>query len=350
MPVMAERTNIRLLSRQQIRDLVEEMGQPRFRAGQLYQWIWQRGAAHFEEMTNLPKSLRTQLAQRFVIPRIRLDKLTRSVDGTFKLRFRLHDDHLIESVLIPVAKDNRYTLCVSTQVGCSLHCTFCATGKMGLRRQLTVGEIVDQYVLVNRLCQEHYGHPVTNIVYMGMGEPLLNYKNTIESIARIASPDGYHFSPRRITISTAGIAKQIRRLADDSPRVNLALSLHAADDFKRNEIMAINASNNLDALMAALEYFAGKSKGHITFEYIMLKDFNDTLEDATRLAALCRRFPVKVNLIEYNPTGDGLFEKSAESRVNAFAAALAAKRITVTVRRSRGRDIDAACGQLANKR
>lgn len=346
---MAEKNNIRLLSEDELKAKLKANGQQAFRAKQIYQWLWQHGVGDFSEMTNLSKDLRSWLEATFVIPQITQDIAQYSIDGTFKIRFKLHDGHLVESVLIPVPKDNRFTLCVSTQVGCSLSCAFCATGKMKMKRNLTAGEIVDQLVLVNRLTEEKYGYPVSNIVYMGMGEPMLNYKNVIRSIDIISSEKGHNMSPRRITISTAGIAKMIRKLAEDSPRVNLALSLHAADDFKRNQIMPINEKNNLDVLMDALRYYSSIGKGNITFEYIMLRHLNDSIEDANNLAALCRGFRVKVNIIEYNPIGDGLFEKVDITQVDKFAAHLTKKGVLVTVRRSRGGDIDAACGQLANK-
>ncbi len=346
---MTMKINIRQFSQEELKQSLKEHGQQAFRAKQIYQWLWQHGVGSFEEMTNLSKDLRKWLEAHFLIPQIVQDTAQYSTDGTIKVRFKLHDGHLVESVLIPVSKDDRYTLCVSTQVGCSLSCAFCATGKMKMERNLTPGEIIDQLVLVNKICEEKYQHEITNIVYMGMGEPLLNYKNVIKSIEIISSENGHNMSPRRLTISTAGIAKMIKRLADDSPRVNLALSLHAADDFKRSQIMPINDKNNLDVLMEALDYYSKVGKGNITFEYIMLSHLNDTLEDANNLAALCRGFRVKVNIIEYNPIGDGMFAKVDSEKVDRFASHLTQKGVLVTVRRSRGGDIDAACGQLANK-
>ncbi len=341
--------NIRQFSLDEMKQALKEHGQQAFRAKQIYQWLWQHGVGDFEEMTNLSKDLRKWLNENFVIPQIVLDTAQYSTDGTIKVRFKLHDGHLIESVLIPVVKDKRFTLCVSTQVGCSLSCAFCATGKMKMQRNLTPGEIVDQLTMVNKICEEKYEHPITNIVYMGMGEPLLNYNNVIKSIRIISSENGQNMSPRRLTISTAGIAKMIKRLAEDSPKVNLALSLHAADDFKRSQIMPINEKNNLEVLMDALRYYSEMGKGHLTYEYIMLRHLNDTLEDANNLAALCRGFRVKVNIIEYNPIGDGMFEKVDTEKMDRFASHLTQKGVLVTVRRSRGGDIDAACGQLANK-
>jgi 23S rRNA (adenine2503-C2)-methyltransferase len=303
-------------------------------------------------MSNLSKNLRNRLREHYTLHTLIEDKVQHSEDGTVKSRWLTHDGHRIESVLIPVPADDRFTVCVSTQVGCSLTCAFCATGRMGRKRNLDPAEIFDQVVLVNRQCQEHFGKNLTNIVYMGMGEPLLTYANTLESIARITAPppEGLGMSARRITVSTAGIAKMIRKLADDGFRSNLALSLHAADDTKRNEIMPINESNHLSALMESLEYFYQKTKNRISYEYIAFERFNDSPEDAAKLVRLCRRkFPVRVNIIEYNPI-DGLpFTKTGEERLNAFGAYLAEQGVTVTIRRSRGKDIDAACGQLANK-
>ncbi|MCS7037691.1 MAG: 23S rRNA (adenine(2503)-C(2))-methyltransferase RlmN [Saprospiraceae bacterium] len=344
--------DIRTISLPDLEALLLSWNEPRFRARQLYEWLWAKGATDWDAMTNLPKPLRQRLRETFTFHILRAEVVQRSADGTMKTRWLTHDDHRIESVLIPVPEDGRYTVCVSTQVGCSLTCSFCATGRMGRKRNLTAYEIYDQVVLVNRQCQEAYGHALTNVVYMGMGEPLLNYANTLESVRRLTAPppEGLGMGAHRITISTAGIAKMIRQLADDGYRSNLALSLHAADDAKRNTIMPINETNHLEALMQALEYFYARTHNRISYEYIAFERFNDTLEDAARLVRLCRRrFPVRVNIIEYNPIEGASFEKSDENRLNAFAAYLANHGVTVTVRRSRGKDIDAACGQLANK-
>ncbi|MBK9338038.1 MAG: 23S rRNA (adenine(2503)-C(2))-methyltransferase RlmN [Lewinellaceae bacterium] len=344
--------DIREISLPDLEVLFASWNEPRFRAKQLYEWLWAKSVTDWETMTNLSKDLRNRLKAEFTLNTLFEDAVQHSTDGTVKTRFITHDGHRIESVLIPVPQDERYTVCVSTQVGCSLTCTFCATGRMGRKRNLEAYEIYDQVTLVNRQCIEAFGRPLTNVVYMGMGEPLLTYGNTMESIARLTTPPphGLGMAARRITVSTAGIAKMIRKLADDGYRSNLALSLHAADDKKRNEIMPINESNNLEALMTALEYFYQKTKCRISYEYIAFERFNDTIEDAANLIRLCRRqFPVRVNIIEYNPIDGAIFEKSDENRLNAFAAHLAKNGVTVTVRRSRGKDIDAACGQLANK-
>lgn len=300
-------------------------------------------------MTDLPKGLRQTLARQFALRPIEVDHVQHSRDGTIKTRFRLHDGHFVESVLIPVPEDKRFTACLSSQVGCSLSCKFCATGRMKRVRNLEAGEIFDQFWLVNRQSLAHYGQGLTNVVYMGMGEPLLAYRQVWRSIELISDPEGLNFSPRRITLSTAGIAKMIRKLADDGARFNLALSLHAADDEKRSRIMPINEQNNLATLMDALEYFWCHTRNRISYEYIAFAGFNDQLEDADKLARLCRRFPVRVNIIEYNPIEGAAFSKSPEDQIDAFARHLRKQGVMVTVRRSRGSDIDAACGQLANK-
>jgi 23S rRNA (adenine2503-C2)-methyltransferase len=339
--------DIRLLNQVDLEVAIIALGEKKFRAGQIYEWLWTKSATDFEQMTNLSKDLRQKLTDNFKINAITEDKLQHSLDGTLKGRYRLHDGHLIEAVLIPVPRDNRFTVCVSTQVGCSLTCTFCATGRMGRIRNLDPAEIYDQFAIVNRHSIAEFGHPLTNVVYMGMGEPLLNYANTLKSVALIS--EGLNFSPKRITVSTAGIAKMIRKLADDDVRFNLAISLHAADDVKRNEIMPINEQNNLVALIAALDYFYNKTRNRITFEYIAFQNFNDTIEDAKNLVKICKRIPARVNIIEYNPIDNAPFLKSAEDNIDRFARYLSDNGVAVTVRKSRGKDIDAACGQLANK-
>jgi 23S rRNA (adenine2503-C2)-methyltransferase len=332
--------------------MLASKGEKPFRAKQIYEWLWSKGITDVDAMSNLSLSLRQMLKSDFTLHTLTEDKRQMSTDGTMKCRWRLHDGHMIESVLIPVPHDERYTVCVSTQVGCSLTCSFCATGRMGRKRNLSAGEIYDQVFLVNQICTEVYGRGLTNVVYMGMGEPLLTYANTMRSIALIttAEPMGMGMSVRRITVSTAGIAKMIRQLADDGFKCNLALSLHAADDEKRNTIMPINESNNLEELMQALEYFYYKTKNRISYEYIALNNVNDTLDDAAKLVRLCKRkFPVLVNIIEYNTVQGIDFVKSSEDRLENFARVLAKREVNVTVRRSRGKDIDAACGQLANQ-
>ena len=341
--------DIRKLDHESLRNFLEGINVQAFRAKQIDQWLWEKGAEDFEVMTNLSQDLRDKLAENFKINPIKLDLMQVSKDGTIKNRFELHDGHKIESVLIPVFSDKRYTVCVSSQVGCSLTCKFCATGRMGRIRNLDPAEIYDQVRLVNDQCIEHYGHRLTNIVFMGMGEPLLAYKNVLQGIDRICSPKGLGFSPKRVTVSTAGIAKMIKKLADDEVKFNLALSLHASVDDKRNEIMPINEQNNLDKLMESLQYFYSNTKNRISYEYILLEGFNDTEEDALNLAKLCHQFPVRVNIINYNPIDEGQFNRSGIDITNRFASILVDQGITVTIRKSRGQDIDAACGQLANK-
>lgn len=342
--------DIRTKSLADLQTSFAEMGQPAYRAKQVYDWMWKLGAKSFDDMSNVPAALRQELSDKFTFQSIQLDVRQNSNDGTIKSRYKLHDGNKIETVMIPVVEDKRSTACVSSQVGCSLTCSFCATGKMGRIRNLSAAEIYDQAFETNKLSVEALGFPLTNIVYMGMGEPMLNFAPVMESIKMITSPDGMAWSPRRITVSTAGIAKMIRKLGDEQVKFNLALSLHAADDKKRDMIMPINESNNLKALMESLEYFYQMTHARISYEYIALKGFNDTMEDADRLVRLCRgQFPVKVNVIEYNPVPDVPFERADEKQVDMFARRVRDKGVMITVRRSRGKDIDAACGQLANQ-
>lgn len=340
--------DIRKIEKSELVSFMEAHGLPKFKANQVWDWIWKKSKTDFEEMRNIPKELRQLLSENFHFNTMSVDKLQKSIDGTIKSRLKLHDGHLIEAVLIPVEGDDRYTACVSSQVGCSLTCKFCATGQMDRVRNLDPAEIYDQVVIVNQQALEHFGHPLTNIVFMGMGEPLLNYKNMIRGIQLIGN-EGLGMSPKRITVSTVGIAKMIKKMADDDVKFNLALSLHAATDAKRSEIMPINDQNDLKTLMEALNYFYQKTKNRISYEYISFKDFNDSIEDARYLANLCRDFPVKVNIIEYNAISGVNFERSKAVSIDNFAKYLRDKGIMVTVRRSRGMDIDAACGQLANK-
>lgn len=341
--------DIRKASLEDIQAYCAEREWAGFRAKQIYEWVWQKGSTSFEDMTNLSKDMRNVLSEDwdFYAPDVELTQ--KSSDGTIKYRIALHDGFKVESVLIPVPKDDRYTVCVSSQVGCSLSCKFCATGQMKRSRNLDAAEIFDQVKLVNEDSERVYGHRLTNIVYMGMGEPLLNYREVMKSIERITSPDGMGMSPRRITVSTAGIAKAIRRMADDRVKFNLALSLHAADDAKRDRIMPINNQNNLETLMEALRYFYKLTRGRISYEYIAFQGFNDSREDAENLIRLCKDFPVRVNIIEYNPVEGVPFVKSEEDTIDRFARQLNDAGVMTTVRRSRGKDIDAACGQLANK-
>jgi 23S rRNA (adenine2503-C2)-methyltransferase len=343
-----EKANIRHLSLSELENYFETLGEKKFRAKQVYEWIWQKHAFTFEDMTNLSKDLRALLADNFSLPALKVDVTQYSADGTVKSRFRTVDNELVEGVLIPT--DERKTACVSSQIGCSLSCKFCATGYMDRKRNLDYDEIYDEVVLLNQQSERVYEKKLSNIVFMGMGEPLLNYKNVLKAIERITSPEGLGMSPRRITVSTAGVAKMIKQLGDDKVKFKLALSLHAANDTKRNEIMPINESNNIKALIEALNYFYQQTGNEITFEYILFRDFNDSKQDADDLIKIYRQVPADlVNIIEYNPIAQALFAKPEEDAVEAFMAHLEKNRVNARLRRSRGKDIDAACGQLANK-
>jgi 23S rRNA (adenine2503-C2)-methyltransferase len=340
--------NIRQLSLPDLEQYFIAMGEKKFRAQQVWEWLWQKHAHSFADMTNLSKELRQKLGENFSLPALMVDASQYSADGTVKSRFKTHEGHLCEGVLIPT--DNRYTACVSSQIGCSLSCKFCATGYIERKRNLDFDEIYDEVVLLNQQCEKVYDKKLSNIVFMGMGEPLLNYKNVLKAIERITSPDGLGMSPKRITVSTAGVAKQIRQLGDDKVKFKLALSLHAANDKKRHDIMPINDTNNIQSLVEALNHFYAQTKNEITFEYILFKDFNDSLKDADELIKLYRRVPADlINLIEYNPIDAAKFEKPEESKVEAFMEYLGRHKVNARLRRSRGKDIDAACGQLANK-
>ncbi|GAB5538842.1 MAG: 23S rRNA (adenine(2503)-C(2))-methyltransferase RlmN [Salibacteraceae bacterium] len=339
--------NLRSLSESEIVDFFYSIDQPKFRAQQVEQWLWQKQAQSFEEMLNLPKETRAQLEENFTINLLTIAEEQVSDDGTVKCAIKLHDGQVVEAVLIPTG--DRMTACISSQVGCSLSCAFCATGKMKRMRNLEPDEIFDQVVAIKKMALKYFNKPLTNIVYMGMGEPLLNYNNVLTSIHRITNDMGLGMASKRITVSTAGIDKMIRRLAADKVKFRLALSLHAANDEKRSKIMPINDSNSLDSLEEAINLFHQNTRNRITFEYIIFKDFNDTIEDAKELVRYCKRVPGRVNIIEYNPIGDGQFEQADPEKVDAFAAYLETNGVVVNVRRSRGKDIDAACGQLANK-
>lgn len=343
-----EKQNIRHLTLAQLEQYFISAGEPKFRAKQVYEWVWQKHARNFEEMSNLGKSLRTKLDEHFLYPALRVDAVQHSDDGTVKSRFVTYDHHLIEGVLIPT--DERKTACVSSQVGCSLSCKFCATGYMDRKRNLHYDEIYDQVALLNQQSLETYQKKLTNIVFMGMGEPLLNYTNMMKAVERISAADGLAMSPKRITVSTAGVAKMITRLGDDAAKFKLALSLHAATDKKRNAIMPINETNNIKVLIEALNYYYKKTKQHVTFEYILFQNFNESPQDAEELIKLYRQIPVDlINIIEYNPIDQSSFMKPSVESTDAFMRILEAGKVNARLRRSRGKDIDAACGQLANK-
>jgi 23S rRNA (adenine2503-C2)-methyltransferase len=340
--------NIRQLSLQELEEFFASLGEKSFRTKQVWEWLWQKHAHSFADMTNLSKELRQKLGENFSFPALTIDATQHSVDGTVKSRFKTHEGHLCEGVLIPT--EERSTACVSSQIGCSLSCKFCATGYIEKKRNLEFDEIYDEVVLINQQSERIHGKKLTNIVFMGMGEPLLNYKNVLRAIDKITAPDGLAMSPRRITVSTAGVAKQIRQLGDNKVKFKLALSLHAANDQKRHQIMPINDTNNIKSLVDALNYFYKQTKNEITFEYILFKDFNDSQADADELIKLYRQVPVDlINIIEYNPIDAAKFQKPDEKTVEAFMTYLGKNKVNSRLRRSRGKDIDAACGQLANK-
>lgn len=298
-------------------------------------------------MTNLSKEVRQLLEEHFVINHIQVDEMQRSSDGTIKNAVKLHDGLTVESVLIPTF--SRTTACVSSQVGCSLDCQFCATARLKRMRNLNADEIYDQVVAIDQESRLYNGIPLSNIVYMGMGEPLMNYKNVLASIEKITSPEGLGMSPKRITVSTSGVPKMIKKLADDEVKFNLAVSLHSAIDEVRTQIMPFNASFPLKDLKESLIYWYQKTKRRVTYEYLIWKDINDKPKDIAALVDFCKAIPCKVNIIEYNPIDDGAFQQADTQVTSAYQRALEQAGITVTVRRSRGKDIDAACGQLANK-
>lgn len=340
--------NIRHLSLSELEHYFKSIGEASFRARQVHEWLWQKQAPSFEAMTNLSKELRDRLSSEFSFPSLRVDATQFSADGTIKSRFRTYDGHLVEGVLIPT--DERKTACVSSQIGCSLSCKFCATGFMERKRNLEYDEIFDEVALLNRQSETSFGKKLSNIVFMGMGEPLLNYKNVLRAVDRISAADGLGMSPKRITVSTAGVAKMIRQLGDDRVKFKLALSLHAANDLKRNKIMPVNETNNIKALVDALNYFYKMTGNEITLEYILFKDLNDSPRDADDLVKVFRQIPADlVNIIEYNPIDKAQFSKPDEAATQKFMQYLEAHRVNARLRRSRGKDIDAACGQLANK-
>ena len=339
--------DIRALTKEQLRDFFVSNGDKAFRGNQVYEWLWSKGLHSFEEMTNISKETRDMLNENFVINHIKVDRLQRSSDGTIKNAVKLHDNLVVESVLIPTK--TRTTACVSSQVGCSLDCKFCATARLKRMRNLNPDEIFDQVVAIDQESRLYHNRPLSNIVFMGMGEPLMNYNNVLKAIEKITSPEGLGMSPKRITVSTSGIPKMIKKMADEDVKFKLAVSLHSAIDDKRTKIMPFNEHFPLTELREALEYWYSKTKNRITYEYIVWKGINDTEEDVDALIQFCKFAPSKVNLIEYNPIDDGEFQQANETAIKMYVDKLEANNITVTIRRSRGKDIDAACGQLANK-
>jgi 23S rRNA (adenine2503-C2)-methyltransferase len=339
--------DIRALTKEQLRDFFVSQGDKAFRGNQVYEWLWNKSAHKFEDMTNISKETRQMLEDNFVINHIQVDQMQRSSDGTIKNAVRLHDDLVVESVLIPT--ETRTTACVSSQVGCSLDCKFCATARLKRMRNLNPDEIYDQVVAIDNESRLYFNRPLSNIVFMGMGEPLMNYNNVLKAIDKITSPEGLGMSPKRITVSTSGVPKMIKKLADDGVKFKLAVSLHSAIDEVRTSIMPFNKNFPLADLKEALEYWYAKTKSKITYEYVVWKGINDSQKDIDALVKFCKYVPSKVNLIEYNPIDDGQFQQASNQALENYIQTLEKNGIVAVVRRSRGKDIDAACGQLANK-
>ena len=342
-----EKKDIRALTKEQLRNFFVSNGDKAFRGNQVYEWLWQKRAHTFEDMTNVSKETRAMLEANFVINHIKVDTLQRSEDGTVKNAVRLHDDLVVESVLIPT--ETRTTACVSSQVGCSLDCNFCATARLKRMRNLEPGEIYDQVAAIDNESRLYYDRPLSNIVFMGMGEPLMNYPNVMKAIDMITSNEGLGMSPKRITVSTSGIPKMIKKMADDEVKFKLAVSLHSAVEEIRNEIMPFTKNFPLTDLRESLEYWYRKTKSKITYEYVVWKGINDDKKSIDALVKFCKYVPCKVNLIEYNPIDDGMFQQASNEAIDSYISALTKSNIVAKVRRSRGKDIDAACGQLANK-
>lgn len=342
-----KKKDIRSFSKEQLRDFFVENGDKAFRGNQVYEWLWSKVSHSFDDMTNISKETRVILEENFVINHISVDEMQRSKDGTIKNAIRLHDGLMVESVLIPT--DSRTTACVSSQVGCSLDCKFCATSRLKRMRNLNPDEIYDQVAAINQESLLYHNRKLTNVVFMGMGEPLMNYNNVIKSIDKITSPEGLGMSPKRITLSTSGVPKMIRKMADDEVKFNLAVSLHSAIDEVRTQIMPFNEHFPLDDLRDSLIYWYEKTQKMITYEYIVWDGINDTRKDIDALVQYCKHLPCKVNIIEYNPIDDGEFQQAPKRAIDDYVSILEMNDIVVNVRRSRGKDIDAACGQLANK-
>ncbi len=345
--MITKKKDIRALSKEELRTFFLRIGDKEFRGNQVFEWLWSKGAHHFEDMTNISLKTRDVLKEHFVINHIEVDHLQKSTDGTIKNAVKLFDGLIVESVLIPTA--TRTTACVSTQVGCSLDCKFCATARLKIMRNLNPDEIYDQVKAIDKESRLYHSRPLSNIVFMGMGEPLMNYNNLLKSIEKITSEEGMAMSPKRITVSTSGVPKMIKKLADDEVKFNLAVSLHSAIQETRKQIMPFAKKFTLTDLKEALEYWYHKTNRRITYEYIVWKGINDSTADINALVKFCSYVPSKVNLIEYNPIDDGEFKQASSHVTNSYIAALEKYKIPVTVRRSRGKDIDAACGQLANK-
>jgi 23S rRNA (adenine2503-C2)-methyltransferase len=339
--------DIRALTKDQLREFFVENKDKAFRGNQVYEWLWSKNAHTFDDMTNISKETRKMLQDNFVINHIEVDSIQRSSDGTVKNAVRLHDGLIVESVLIPT--ESRTTACVSSQVGCSLDCSFCATARLKKMRNLNPDEIYDQVAAINKESLLYFNHKLSNIVFMGMGEPLMNYNNVLKAIDKITSPEGLGMSPKRITISTSGIPKMIKKLADDDVKFNLAVSLHSAIEKVRSKIMPFSTAFSLSDLKESLKYWYEKTNSRVSYEYVVWNGINDNKEAIQALVKFCKHIPCKVNLIEYNPIDDGEFQQAKPQVISDYISILEMNDIIVNVRRSRGKDIDAACGQLANK-
>ena len=342
-----KKRDIRQLSLAELEEFFLEQGEKKFRAKQVYEWLWNKSLKNFDDMTNISLETRDLLKAHFAINHIRVDLMQHSSDGTIKNAVKLYDDKIVESVLIPTSK--RITACVSSQVGCSLDCNFCATARLKRMRNLNPDEIYDQVVAIKNEAETYFQRPLTNIVFMGMGEPLLNYANVLTAIDKITSPEGLGMAPRRITVSTVGVAKMITKLADDGVKFNLAVSLHSAINETRSRLMPINDSNPVEVLGEALKYWYQKTKRKVTYEYVIWEGVNDDEKHAKALAKFCKLIPSKVNIIQYNPIDEGEFRQASQESVDMYVRVLESQGIIAKVRKSRGQDIDAACGQLANK-
>jgi 23S rRNA (adenine2503-C2)-methyltransferase len=341
------KTDIRKLTLAELEEFFIKQGDKKFRAKQVYEWLWNKSLKNFDDMSNISKETREMLKANFIINHIHVDLMQHSNDGTIKNAVKLFDSKIVESVLIPTSK--RITACVSSQVGCSLDCNFCATARLKRMRNLNAAEIYDQVVAIKEEAETYFNRPLTNIVFMGMGEPLLNYANVIEAIDKITSPEGLGMAARRITLSTVGIPKMIKKMADDEVKFNLAISLHSAINETRSRLMPINEVNPLEDLAEALKYWYNKTKRKVTYEYVIWDGINDDEAHARALAKFCKIIPSKVNIIQYNPIDEGEFRQASKEAVEMYVRILEQNGIVAKVRKSRGQDIDAACGQLANK-
>jgi 23S rRNA (adenine2503-C2)-methyltransferase len=341
---MEKKINIRNLSLSELQTAFVDLGEKAFRAKQVYEWLWKKNTGDFNEMSNLSVSLREKLETSFYIDKIKLDDQQISSDKTIKCAFEVEPNKVVEGVLIPTS--SRTTACISSQVGCSLACTFCATGKLKLLRNLTAGEIVDQVVYLKNQAESRYGQSLTNIVYMGMGEPLLNYKNVLRSTELLTSEEGLGMSPKRITVSTAGIAKMIKQLGDDEVKFNLALSLHAANDEKRNQIIPLNEKYSIHKILEAFKQKSFAPNEMLVFEYLVIRDFNHFEEDAQEIAKLLQGHKAVVNLIFFNPFPQAKFERPSDEQMLQFKQYLTQNGVYAFIRKTKGDDILAACGQL----